>query len=165
MIHLPTEKARFLGYEFKAASSRLRRRNLRRTGSPHNVVQTIKTNTGNMKLLVPLRELSKKLTKYMAKGKPAPLSGLVNQPIEPIIEHYNGVMRGWYNYYQLAENVGRLNYARYVLPYSLAKTLARKERLSVAKVFRKYGKPITFAKPNGRVVSFFNAPLIQVKKS
>lgn len=165
VIHLPTEKARFLGYEFKAASSRLRRRNLRRTGSPHNVVQTTRTNTGNIKLLVPLRDLSKKLTKYMAKGKPAPLSGLVNQPIEHIIDHYNGVMRGWYNYYQLAENVGRLNYARYVLQYSLAKTLARKERLTVAKVFRKYGKHITFTKPNGRVICFFNAPLIQVKKA
>lgn len=58
-----------------------------------------------------------------------------------------------------------LNYARYVLQYSLAKTLARKERLTVAKVFRKYGKHITFTKPNGRVVCFFNAPLIQVKKA
>jgi hypothetical protein len=165
VIHLPTEKARFLGYEFKAASSRLRRRNLRRTGSPHNVVQTIKTNTGNIQLLVPLRELSKKLTKYTAKGKPTQLSGLVNQPTEHIMEHYNGMMRGWYNYYQLAENVGRLNYARYVLQYSLAKTLARKERRTVAKVFRKYGKHLTFTKPNGRVVCFFNAPLTQVKKA
>jgi group II intron reverse transcriptase/maturase len=165
VIHLPTEKARFLGYEFKAASARLRRRNLRRKGSPHNVVQTVKTNAGNIKLLVPLRELSKKLTKYKAKGKPTLLSGLVNQPTEHIIDHYNGVIRGWYNYYQLAENVGRLNHARYVLQYSLAKTLARKERSSVAKVFHKYGKHITFTKPNGRVVCFFNAPLTQVKKA
>jgi group II intron reverse transcriptase/maturase len=165
VIHVPTEKARFLGYEFKAASSRLRRRNLRRTGSPHNVVRTIRTNTGNIKLLAPLRDLSQKLKKYMAKGKPTHLSGLVNQPIEHIIDHYNGVMRGWYNYYQLAENVGRLNYARYVLQYSLAKTVAHKERSSVAKVFRKYGKHITFTKPNGRAVCFFNAPLTQVKKA
>jgi group II intron reverse transcriptase/maturase len=165
VIHVPTEKARFLGYEFKAASSRLRRRNLRRKGSPHNVVQTVRTNTGNIKLLVPLRDLSQKLTKYMAKGKPTHLSGLVNQPLDHILEHYNGVMRGWYNYYQLAENVGRLNYARYVLQYSLAKTVAHKERSSVAKVFRKYGKHITFTKPNGRAVCFFDAPLTQVKKA
>jgi hypothetical protein len=77
----------------------------------------------------------------------------------------DGVIRGWYDYYQLAENVGCLNYARYVLQYSLAKTLARKERLTVAKVFRTYGKHITFTKPNGRVVCFCNAPLIQVKKA
>jgi hypothetical protein len=115
--------------------------------------------------LVPLRDLSTKLQKYLAKGKPTHLSGLVNQPIEHIIDHYNGVMRGWYNYYQLAENVGRLNYARYVLQYSLAKTLAHKERLTVAKVFSKYGKPIAFTKPNGRAVCFFNDPLTQVKKA
>jgi hypothetical protein len=118
VIHVPTEKARFVGYEFKAASSRLRRRNLRRTGSSHNVVQTVRTNTGNIKLLVPLRDLSQKLRKYTAKGKPTHLSGLVNQPIDHIIAYYNGVMRGWYHSYQLAENVGRLNQARYVLRYS-----------------------------------------------
>lgn len=165
VIHVPTEPARFLGYECKAASSRLRRRNLRRTGSPHNVMQPVRTNTGNIKLLVPLRALSQKLTKYLAQGKPTHRSGLVNQPLEHIIAHYNGVMRGWDNYYQLAENVGRLNYARYVLQYSLAKTFAHKERSSVAKVFRKYGKHLTCTKPNGRAVCFFNAPLTQVKNA
>jgi group II intron reverse transcriptase/maturase len=165
VIHVPTEKARFLGYELKAASARLRRRNLRRTGSPHNVMQMVKTTTGNIKLLVPLRHLSKKLNKYMAKGKPTHLSGVVNQPRDHILEPYNGVMRGWYNSYQLAENGCSLNYARYVLQYSLAKTLAHKERCSVAKVFRTYGKDLPFIKPNGRAVRFFNEPLTQVKKA
>jgi hypothetical protein len=35
----------------------------------------------------------------------------------------------------------------------------------VAKVFRTYGKHLTFTKPNGRVVCLFNAPLTQVKKA
>lgn len=82
VIHVPTEPARFLGYELKAASSRLRRPNLRRTGSPHNVGQTVRTNTGNITPLVPLRDLSQKLTKSLAKGKPTPLSGLANQPTD-----------------------------------------------------------------------------------
>jgi Type II intron maturase len=68
-------------------------------------------------------------------------------------------------YYQLAENVGRLNYARYILLYSLANTLAHKERCTVAKVFRKYGKTIMVNKPSGRAVQFFSAPLTQVKKA
>ena len=63
----------------------------------------------------------------MADGQPACMNALINQPVDHIIEHYNGVIRGWYNYFQLAENVSRLNYARYVLQYSLAKTLAHKE--------------------------------------
>jgi hypothetical protein len=129
------------------------------------VVQTVRTTTGNITLLVPLRELSKKLEKYMADGRPACRNAFINQPVEHIIEHYNGVIRGWYNYFQLAENVSRLNYARYVLQYSLAKTLAHKEASSVSKVFQKYGKDITFVKPNGRPVHFFNLPLKQVKKA
>jgi group II intron reverse transcriptase/maturase len=165
IVHLATEKASFLGYEFKTSSARLRRRNLRKRRSPHNVVQTVKTTSGNIKLLVPLRELSKKLKKYMFDGRPTILNGLINQPIDHIISHYNGVIRGWYNYYQLAENVSSLNYARYILLYSLAKTLARKERSSVSQVFRKYGKDITFIKPNGRPIHFFSQPLTQVKKA
>lgn len=165
ILHLPTEKARFLGYEFKIAPPRLRRRNLQVKGSPHNVVQTVKTGSGNITLLVPLKELSKKLQKYTANGRPANLAGLINQPVEHIIEHFNGVMRGWYNYYQLAENVCSLHFARYVLLYSLVKTLAHKEGSSTHKVFRQYGKDISFIKPNGRSIHFFNQPLIQVKKA
>jgi hypothetical protein len=80
LIHLPTTKARFLGYEMKAATARLRQRNRRRKGSPHNVVQTVKTNVGNIKLLVPLRDLTHKLKKYTRHGKPAPLGGSSTNP-------------------------------------------------------------------------------------
>jgi hypothetical protein len=165
IVHLPTERTRFLGYLLETATPRLRRRNIQRKGSPHNVVQTVKTTSGNIKLLVPLRELSEKLKRYMANGQPNRIDAFINQPIPHIIDHYNGVIRGWYNYYQLAENVGRLNYARYILQYSLAKTLARKEGITVSKIFRKYGKDLTVEKPNGRQVSFFNQPLKQVKKA
>jgi hypothetical protein len=165
IVHLASDHAYFLGYKFKTASPRFRRRNLRRKGSPHNVVQTIKTTSGNITLLVPLRRFSEKLKKYMAKGRPAAVMAFTNQPIDHIIYHYNGVIRGWYNYYQLAENVSSLHYARYILQYSLAKTLAAKERSSVGKIFRKYGKDLTYEKPNGRKVHFFNQPMKQVKKA
>jgi hypothetical protein len=101
----------------------------------------------------------------MANGQPAAVRAYSNQPIDHIIDHYNALIRGWYNYYQLAENVCRLNYARYILQYSLAKTLAGKERSSVSKIFRKYGKDLTYTKPNGRDTHFFNQPLKQVKKA
>ena len=52
-----------------------------------------------------------------------------------------------------------------MLQYSLAKTLAHKEKITVRQVFTKYGKHITFIKPNGRAVQFFSEPLIQVKKA
>lgn len=165
IYHLPSEAAPFLGYKVKTATTRWRRRNMKTTRSPHNVIQTVKTTTGNIKLLVPLRQVNRKLKRYMRKGRPANVNGLTNQPIDHIIDHYNGVIRGWYNYYQLAENVGQLNYARYVLRYSLAKTIAAKERSTLHKIFRKYGKPITYRKPNGRTIQFFSQPMEQVKRA
>jgi hypothetical protein len=138
---------------------------MKQTRSPHNVVQTINTTTGNIKLLVPLRDLLGKLKRYMANNQPKCVNAFINQPISHIIDHYNSVIRGWYNYYQLAENVGRLHHARYILQYSLAKTLAHKEGITVRKIFRKYGKNITVKKPNGRKISFFNQPMRQVKRA
>jgi hypothetical protein len=101
----------------------------------------------------------------MDRGQPACMNGYINQPVDHIIQHYNSIIQGWYNYFQLAENVSRLNYARYILQYSLAKTLAHKEKSSVSKVFRKYGKNLNFVKPNGRFIHFFNQPMKQVKKA
>jgi len=166
IYYLLTEPAPFLGYLVKTATPRFRRRTMNRTKrSSYNVAQTTKTTTGNIKLLVPLREIKQKLKRYMQKGQPAKMNGLVYQPIGHIIDHYNGVIRGWYNYYQLAENVGRLNYARYVLRFSLAKTLAAKERSTLNKIFRKYGQSITYTKPNGKQLQFFSQPMKQVKKA
>lgn len=165
IYHLPTEPIPFLGYLAKTATPRFRRRNMQTKGSPHNVAQTVRTTTGNIKLLVPLRQIKRQLKRYMAKGRPTHMSGLLNWSVDQIIEYHNGVIRGWYNYYQLAENVGKLNYARYVLRYSLAKTLAAKERTTLRKIFHKYGQPITFRKPNGKVVQFFNRPMKQVKRA
>ena len=165
ITHLPSQPAHFLGYAIKTSKPRLRRLNMRRTGSPHNVTQTVKSAAGNIKLLVPLARLTPKLKKYMADGQPACMNALINQPIDHIIDHYNGVLRGWYTYYQLAENVSQLNYAKYVLCYSLTKTIAHKEKSSTSKVFRKYGKAITVQKPNGNTVQFFNKPLKQVRKT
>lgn len=163
ITHLPTQKACFLGYEFRTMSGRFKRANMRQKHSLHNFVVTTKTGTGSIALYAPLKTLSAKLKKYMRNGKPASLPILVNQPVEHIIEHYNAVMRGWYNYYQLAINVSELHYARYVLLYSLASTLAHKEGSSIHKVFRKYGNDIRFVKPNGREIHFFNQPIRRVK--
>jgi group II intron reverse transcriptase/maturase len=164
IIHLATQKAHFLGYEFKSAQGRYRRTNLLGKGSSHNVVQTTKTGSGNIVLLAPLQDLSGKLKKYMHNGEPASVRALVNQPVDHIIEHYNSVIRGWYNYYQLAVNVSDLYYARYILHYSLARTLAHKEHSSISKILQKYGKDIHFIKPNGRETHFFNQPMRQVKE-
>src|SRR5260370_30599496 len=53
ITHLPTQPAHFLGYAIKTSEAYLRRQNMRRRGSPHNVIQTVKIASLNVKLLVP----------------------------------------------------------------------------------------------------------------
>ena len=79
IIHPASEKARFLGYDFKAASPRMRRRNLQAKGSPHNVKQTVAMGSRNITLLVPLKEISVKLQKYMGEWA-ADKHGGIHQP-------------------------------------------------------------------------------------
>jgi RNA-directed DNA polymerase len=61
-----------------------------------------------------------------------------------IINKYNSVLRGLTNYYYAFVSVpSRLGRIRYILEFSLAKTLAQKHKISVKKVFNTYGKPLT----------------------
>ncbi len=61
-----------------------------------------------------------------------------------ILAQFNGEIRGIYNYYRLARNVSVLNKFRYVMEYSMYKTIARKMRCSAAKVKKKYTRDRIF---------------------
>ena len=57
-----------------------------------------------------------------------------------ILERYQGVLRGLYNFYCMATNVGRrMNWIKWILWTSLAKTLARKHQIGVTQVSSRYG--------------------------
>lgn len=57
-----------------------------------------------------------------------------------IISMYNAEIRGLYNYYCLATDVSsKLATFKYYHYYSMLKTIARKEKSSVGKVYKKYG--------------------------
>ena len=59
-----------------------------------------------------------------------------------IVQRYNSILKGYMNYYNIADDRTSLNELIYILEYSLAHTLGAKHRLSLNKVFKKYGKPI-----------------------
>lgn len=64
----------------------------------------------------------------------------VNLPIMDIINLYNAEIRGLYNYYCLATDVSKkLATFKFYHYYSMIKTIARKEKTTVRKVFKKYG--------------------------
>ncbi|HDR3902026.1 TPA: hypothetical protein QCO88_004654 [Bacillus cereus] len=79
---------------------------------------------------------------------------------DQIINRFNSINRGIQNYYRFVDNFAKIGRIQYILKFSLAKTLAKKYRISVSKVFKKFSKDITFRikSTNGKtyVVSFYN---------
>lgn len=69
---------------------------------------------------------------------------LMKKKIEDIVARYNSEIRGFYNYYSIANNV---SYAAskfgYIMEYSMYHTIAAKTNSSISKVIDKYKKEMT----------------------
>lgn len=101
-------------------------------------------------------------------------------PALDMIQQYNSEIRGLYNYYCLATDVGKkLHKFKYYHYYSLVKTIARKEKSSVPKVIGKYGIDVPRKKGTGtrllvgvkyktkqgeQIMTYFNDSLQKVEK-
>ncbi len=95
-----------------------------------------------------------------AEGKPLDRKGWRGLDTEQIIALYSAINRGIQNYYRFADNWRRLSRIQYILRFSLAKTLARKYKMTVKQVFKRFGKDlsITIEGKDGkqdRQVSFY----------
>lgn len=133
ITNLKSEKARFLNYEFTKAHC-----NTKLTKNSNGVV--MRSTNGKIQLLVPNDVINEKIKEFSKDAKPACYDGRVNLPILDIINRYNAEMRGLYNYYCLANNVGeKLNKYQWYHYYSMAKAIAKKEKSSLKKVIAKYG--------------------------
>ncbi|MDN4634167.1 reverse transcriptase domain-containing protein [Sphingomonas sp. PsM26] len=150
--------ARFLGYDIKI------RRDL----------STKKTKTGNTQrvfnyqcvLYLPQEKWVKKLKELKAivmqkdgKWKPIHRTTLINnEPLE-IQSIYNAEIKGLYNYYKMAINVSSLHNFNFFMKFSYLKTMAKKYKSSVKKIYKKYsvdGKlAIKYETVKGTKISFF----------
>src|SRR6266566_8302118 len=93
----------------------------------------------------PMSKLIKRLSERgfcTAEGFPIGKAGWAYLDTDQIINLYSSVNRGIQNYYRFVDNWSRLNRVQYILRYSLAKTLARKYKISLSKVFKRFGKHI-----------------------
>ncbi|MFB7640170.1 group II intron reverse transcriptase/maturase [Peribacillus butanolivorans] len=70
--------------------------------------------------------------------QPISKSELINKNDINILKHYNYEIRGLYNHAHLACNVGSLHSYNYFMYYSLLRTLAKKYKISVKKVRKKF---------------------------
>lgn len=61
-----------------------------------------------------------------------------------IVSQFNAEIRGFYNYYSIANNSPAINSFYHIMSYSMYKTFARKYKSSVKKILFQYKKDGTF---------------------
>jgi len=134
--------AKFLGYEIYVSKSNQQRRD--RKG------RLRRTYGKRLKLKVSAETIRKKLLQYgvlqckylngkeiwKSKGRPA----LAYKDDLTILDRYNSEIRGFCNYYAIANNCAKLSYFKYIMEYSMYKTFAGKYKSSTSKIIRKYRK-------------------------
>src|SRR5207244_11708481 len=90
-------------------------------------------------LKVPLDVIRTKCAPYLHHGKPIRRTERTVDTDFSIVAQFQAEFRGVAQYYKLAFNRHRLGRLKYVMERSLTKTLARKYRSTVTKVYRSYG--------------------------
>ena len=83
-------------------------------------------------------------------GSPVGITYLFRNPIEEIIVYGNQVLRGLLYSKQGCHNYYEGWRIQYIIQFSIAKTIARKFDISIKKVFKKYGKQLTYTYTNAK---------------
>lgn len=134
------DSARFLGYEIFVRKSNAQRRDiagrLKRTYGKR-VYLKISTETMRNKLL-DYGVLEFRYQNGKEIWKPKCRSGLIFNDDLEILDRYNREIRGFYNYYSIANNCSELHNFRFIMEYSMYKTFAGKYKSSTRKINAKY---------------------------
>jgi hypothetical protein len=135
ITHARTQAARFLGYEIVVH---------------HNATQRTKGQrsiNGSIGLKMPRDVVKSKAAPYMRYGKPVHRMERSHDSPFSIVEQHQEEYRGLVEYYRMAYNLHRLNYLKWIMETSMTKTLARKLRISVRKVYKRFES--TLQTPDG----------------
>jgi group II intron reverse transcriptase/maturase len=138
ITHTADDKARFLGYEIQViregcliSEEKRGERIIRRRAS-----------NGCIRLRMPLSVVQKYRARYSRNGRVSQRPDLLDDSDYTIIQRYQSVLRGLYNYYCMAMNVGkRMGHIKWILRTSLLRTLANKFRRSVSAIQAMYRVP------------------------
>ncbi|RXF70552.1 reverse transcriptase domain-containing protein [Arcticibacter tournemirensis] len=127
--------AKFLGYDIFVRQSNDTKRD--KFGRP------VRCFGDKIVLYVTAEVMRKKLTDYKAVTmevqngkevwKPIPRYYMVNLDELEIIQQYNSEIRGFYNYYSIANNASLVQSFSYIMEYSMYKSYAAKNNSSIAK--------------------------------
>jgi len=148
LITHATKPAKFLGYHVHVRKSGHVKR-----GTATGALR--RAYNGKLVLNMPTATVRKRLLSYQAmkivkrngteKWKPKGRGKLLNNDDLEILNCYNAEVRGFANYYAIANNASSLHNFRYVMEYSMYKTFGRKYQCSIGKVRAKYRYKKDFA--------------------
>jgi type II intron maturase/integrase-like protein len=127
ITHGRIQPARFLGYEIVVLHADHKH--------DHRGRRSINAAIG---LKVPADVIRAKCAPYLHHGKPIRRTERIVDADFSIVAQFQAEFRGVAQYYKLAFNRHRLGRLKYVMQRSLTKTLARKYRIRVAQVYRRY---------------------------
>jgi hypothetical protein len=142
-----SEGYKFLGFEVRMLTDNVKQRLTLQKLSNGKYVRTLKRITSRMITIEPNSDRILNILKldqfcngnYEPRAKP----GWLIYDDYDIVEKYEQIFRGLYNYYLPCERLTRLNRISYILQYSCARTLARRKNMSKRAIFKKYGKNLT----------------------
>jgi group II intron reverse transcriptase/maturase len=126
ITHARSQPARFLGYDITVQHD-----NTKLTGGHRSA-------NGNIALKVPPDVIKAQCARYRQHGKPWHRSRLQNLDDYDIVRKYGAEYQGVVNYYQLAQDVYRLNTLHWNAMTSMLKTLAAKHHSTVSKTAAKH---------------------------
>jgi hypothetical protein len=175
LITHATKPAKFLGYEIFIRKFSDKTKRSVKTG------RLCKVYGKKVVMKVPIESIRKKLidnealeiTKENGKEKwKAKSRGLlINQDDLKILDTYNAEVRGFTNYYLIANNSSCLNRFKYIMQYSMYKTFAQKYSTSMRKIIARYRHHKDFAvfyenkKGERKMRIFFNGSFKRIHKA
>jgi len=105
----------------------------------HGKEITARACNGSIALLMPAKVVQNYRSRFSKGGKIIHRAELEVETEYTIVQRYQSVLKGLYNFYCMTTNVShRMHWIKWILETSLTKTLASKLRCSVAKVYKKY---------------------------
>jgi hypothetical protein len=131
VTHATTQKARFVGYDITVA--RANAKLFKRRATAHSRGSLARDVNGCIALRVPANFIEERCKPYLSKGKVIPRPEKLNDSDYSIVSSFQTKLRGYYQYYRLAENVCWLRRVQWIMGTSLLKTLANKHKSTVSK--------------------------------
>jgi Type II intron maturase len=107
ITHLGSQFAKFLGYNIRCSTLKKKQHiSTRRMSRLGGIINTRKS-TGKPKILVPINDLRNQLIKNgfaNEKGFPKFMGKFIHLSDYEIVQRYNSILRGYMNFYNMAEN-------------------------------------------------------------